>query len=200
MQAKNPPAVAAQTSAFLHPEDVGVHVVPDIERQVANEHILHVWDIGRFIFSRPDMNVRESIFLHDRVEQLLINFLDRGIVSLLVGPIKRDLRLSDFQMSLVMGFAFVCFYALLGLTVAWSPTLIRIRNLLSTFVLMIWRFCQAGSCGTRSGGGRPASRALCALTSAESATIPLAPTQTATEQARAYRLAACGALHAPRFA
>src|SRR5262245_54961110 len=49
---------------------------------------------------------------------LLINFLDRGIVSLLVEPIKRDLRLSDLQMSLVMGFAFVCFYVLLGLPIA----------------------------------------------------------------------------------
>jgi len=136
VQAKNPPAVAvaAQTSAFLHPENVGVHVVPDIKRQVANEHILHLWDIGRFIFSRPDMNVRERIFLHDRVEQLLINFLDRGIVSLLAGPIKRDLRLSDFQLSPVMGFAFVCFYVLLGLPVASWPTLIRRRNLLSTVV------------------------------------------------------------------
>ena len=144
MQVINPPAVAvaAQPSAFLHPENVGVHVVPDIERQSANEHILHVWDIGRFIFSRLDMNVRERIFLHDRVELLLIYFLDRGIVSLLVGPIKRDLRLSDFQMSLVMGFASVCFYALLGLPIAWASTLIRIRNLPSTFILMSWRLCH----------------------------------------------------------
>ena len=76
------------------------------------------------------------------MEQLLINFLDRGIVSLLAGPIKRDLRLSDFQMSPVMGFAFVCFYVLLGLPVASWPTLIRRRNLLSTFILINWRLCQ----------------------------------------------------------
>ncbi len=49
---------------------------------------------------------------------LMINFLDRGIVTLLVGPIERDLHLSDFQMSIVMGFAFVMFYVVLGLPVA----------------------------------------------------------------------------------
>src|SRR4051812_31158770 len=48
----------------------------------------------------------------------MINFLDRGILTLLVEPIKRDLHLSDVQMSLVMGFAFTFFYAVLGLPVA----------------------------------------------------------------------------------
>jgi len=49
---------------------------------------------------------------------LMINFLDRGILSLLVEPIKHDLHLSDVQMSLVMGFAFTFFYAIFGLPVA----------------------------------------------------------------------------------
>jgi MFS family permease len=49
---------------------------------------------------------------------VMINFLDRGILTLLVEPIKADLGLSDVQMSLVMGFAFTFFYALLGLPVA----------------------------------------------------------------------------------
>ena len=49
---------------------------------------------------------------------LMINFLDRGIITLLVPDIKADLHLSDFQMSVVMGFAFVIFYLFLGLPVA----------------------------------------------------------------------------------
>ncbi len=49
---------------------------------------------------------------------LMINFLDRGILNLLVEPIKTDLGLSDVQMSLIMGFAFTFFYAVLGLPVA----------------------------------------------------------------------------------
>lgn len=46
------------------------------------------------------------------------NFLDRGILSLLVEPIKHDLGLTDVQMSLVMGFAFTFFYAIFGMPVA----------------------------------------------------------------------------------
>jgi MFS family permease len=49
---------------------------------------------------------------------VMVNFLDRGILTLLVEPIKADLHLSDVQMSLVMGFAFTFFYAILGLPVA----------------------------------------------------------------------------------
>ncbi len=39
----------------------------------------------------------------------MVNFLDRGILTLLVEPIKADLGLSDVQISLVMGFAFTFF-------------------------------------------------------------------------------------------
>jgi len=49
---------------------------------------------------------------------VMVNFLDRGILALLVEPIKHDLGLSDVQMSMVMGFAFTFFYAILGLPVA----------------------------------------------------------------------------------
>jgi MFS family permease len=49
---------------------------------------------------------------------LMVNFLDRGILNLLVEPIKRDLHLSDLQISVLMGFAFACFYVILGLPIA----------------------------------------------------------------------------------
>jgi MFS family permease len=49
---------------------------------------------------------------------LMINFLDRGIVGLLVEPIKRDLHLSDTRIGLIIGFAFVCMYVILGLPIA----------------------------------------------------------------------------------
>src|SRR5215831_9381302 len=67
---ENPPAmaVAAQHPAFLNPENVGVHVVPDIERQMTDEHVLDVGNIGRFILSRTDMNVWKRVFLHDRIK------------------------------------------------------------------------------------------------------------------------------------
>jgi len=40
----------------------------------------------------------------------VISFLDRQILSLLVGPIKRDLSISDTEMSLLMGLAFAILY------------------------------------------------------------------------------------------
>ena len=49
---------------------------------------------------------------------VMVNFLDRGILTLLVEPIKADLKLSDVQMSLIMGLAFTFFYAVFGLPVA----------------------------------------------------------------------------------
>ncbi|HKQ77248.1 MAG TPA: MFS transporter [Blastocatellia bacterium] len=73
---------------------------------------------------------------------LLINFLDRGIVALLVEPIKRDLRLSDMQMSLVMGFAFVCFYVLLGLPIARLVDFKSRRAIIGVGVT-IWSFMTA---------------------------------------------------------
>ena len=45
------------------------------------------------------------------------SFIDRQILSLLVGPMKRDLEISDFQMSLLQGFAFAIFYTLMGLPI-----------------------------------------------------------------------------------
>jgi MFS family permease len=67
----------------------------------------------------------------------MVNFLDRGILTLLVEPIKHDLRLSDVQMSLIMGFAFTFFYAILGLPVA---RLIdrKNRKLIMTVGIAIW--------------------------------------------------------------
>jgi MFS family permease len=43
------------------------------------------------------------------------SYLDRYLISLLVEPIKRDLLLTDTQISLLQGFAFAVFYVLLGL-------------------------------------------------------------------------------------
>lgn len=76
---------------------------------------------------------------------LMINFLDRGIMNLLVPPIKRDLQLSDMQISLLMGFAFVFFYILLGLPVARLVDS-RSRKLILASGITIWSV-MTGFCG-----------------------------------------------------
>jgi MFS family permease len=48
----------------------------------------------------------------------MLSMLDRSIINLLVEPIKRDLQLSDTQMSLIIGFAFSGAYGLMGLPMA----------------------------------------------------------------------------------
>lgn len=45
----------------------------------------------------------------------VFSFIDRQILNLLVGPIRRDLHISDTQMSLLMGFTFAVFYTFFGI-------------------------------------------------------------------------------------
>ena len=47
-----------------------------------------------------------------------VSFIDRQIIALLVGPIRRDLGISDTQISLLQGFAFAIFYTLMGFPIA----------------------------------------------------------------------------------
>src|SRR5215475_13015295 len=80
---------------------------------------------------------------------LMINMLDRGIVSLLVGPIKRDLNLSDTQMGWLMGPAFVIFYMILGLHIARMVDSRSRRTILGVGVA-IWSF-MTSLCGFAQG-------------------------------------------------
>ena len=58
------------------------------------------------------------------------SFIDRQILSLLVGPIKRDMNLSDTQVSLLMGLSFAIFYTLLGVPIGrWADRANR-RNII----------------------------------------------------------------------
>ena len=49
----------------------------------------------------------------------VFSFIDRIILSMLVGPIKADLHLTDTQIALVNGLAFSMFYATMGLPLGW---------------------------------------------------------------------------------
>ncbi len=68
---------------------------------------------------------------------LVVNFLDRGIINLLVEPIKRDLHLTDIQVSWLMGFAFVIFYIILGFPIA-SLVNSKSRRRIVGFGLLCW--------------------------------------------------------------
>ncbi len=46
------------------------------------------------------------------------SFVDRNVMAVLIGPIRDDLNISDFQYSLLHGFAFSMFYITLGIPIA----------------------------------------------------------------------------------
>lgn len=48
----------------------------------------------------------------------VLNFLDRQIINILAEPIKNDLGIADWQLGILTGFAFVIFYATLGIPIA----------------------------------------------------------------------------------
>ena len=48
----------------------------------------------------------------------ILSFIDRNVMAVLIGPIRDDFRISDFQFSLLHGFAFSMFYIVLGLPIA----------------------------------------------------------------------------------
>ena len=73
------------------------------------------------------------------------SFLDRQILSLLVGPIKRDLHLSDTEMGLLMGFSFALFYTLFGIFIGHLADKFNRRNIIIAGVT-VWSVMTA-MCG-----------------------------------------------------
>lgn len=49
----------------------------------------------------------------------VVSYIDRQVINLLVEPIKADLGISDVQISLLQGFSFALFYAVLAIPLAW---------------------------------------------------------------------------------
>lgn len=75
----------------------------------------------------------------------VFSFIDRQILNLLVAPIRRDLSISDTQMSLLMGFSFAVFYTFFGIILGrWADT--HSRRTLIALGVAAWSLMTAG-CG-----------------------------------------------------
>ncbi len=72
-------------------------------------------------------------------------FLDRQILALLVEPIKRDIGITDFQMSLLLGPAFAFFYVTLGIPIGRLADR-RSRRTIIGIGVAIWSIMTA-ACG-----------------------------------------------------
>lgn len=79
-------------------------------------------------------------------------FVDRLILSLLVVPIRRDLGISDTQMSLLMGLAFSVFYTVLGLPIGWLADRAN-RKAIMGWGVAVWSVMTA-ACGLAGTFGR----------------------------------------------
>lgn len=75
----------------------------------------------------------------------MFSYADRQILSLLVEPIKRDLDLSDFQMSFLQGWAFSLLYAVMGIPIAKLADRMNRRNIIAA-AITIWSLMTA-MCG-----------------------------------------------------
>lgn len=74
-----------------------------------------------------------------------LSMMDRGVISLMVAPIKRDLSVTDVQIGLLQGFAFALLYSLAALPIGAAVDYLNRRRLLFAGVL-IW------SAATTAGG------------------------------------------------
>ena len=76
----------------------------------------------------------------------VLSFVDRQILTLLVGPIRADLQISDTQMSLLMGLSFALFYTICGIPMGRLADTKSRRGLIAVGVF-IWSLMTA-LCGT----------------------------------------------------
>ncbi|MBO0938264.1 MFS transporter [Fibrella sp. HMF5335] len=77
------------------------------------------------------------------------SFIDRQILSLLVKPIKRDLHLSDTEMSLLMGLSFAIFYTLFGVLIGRLADRYNRRNIVIVGIT-VWSLMTSFCGGIRT--------------------------------------------------
>jgi predicted MFS family arabinose efflux permease len=67
----------------------------------------------------------------------VLNFVDRQVLSILMEPIRRDLRLTDTELGLLSGLSFALFYAVAGLPIARLSDISSRRNIIAAS-LAVW--------------------------------------------------------------
>ncbi|SHH48497.1 Sugar phosphate permease [Chryseolinea serpens] len=77
------------------------------------------------------------------------SFLDRQILALLVAPIKRDLHLSDTEVSLLMGLSFAMFYTVFGIVIGRLADRANRRNIIITGIAL-WSLLTALCAGVKT--------------------------------------------------
>ncbi|AKC72231.1 MFS transporter [Pandoraea oxalativorans] len=66
----------------------------------------------------------------------VVSFIDRGAMSLVVGPIKEDLGASDLEVSWLLGLSFMLLYSVLGIPAGYLVDVYRRKRLLGGAILL----------------------------------------------------------------
>lgn len=103
----------------------------------------------------------------------IIALIDRSIVAMLVTPIKADLALTDFEISIILGPAFALVYAVAGLPFGWAADRYPRRRIIFAGMIL-WSIATAAGGLVRSFGGLLAARMAVGV--GESALSPCAYT------------------------
>ncbi|MFL2770202.1 MAG: spinster family MFS transporter [Rhodospirillaceae bacterium] len=74
-----------------------------------------------------------------------LSYIDRYILSLLIEPVKATLQLTDFQIGVLLGPAFVLFFVVMGLPFGWLADR-KNRRVIITFAIIFWSILTA-ACG-----------------------------------------------------
>jgi MFS family permease len=82
----------------------------------------------------------------------ILSFVDRQIITLMIGPIKQDLGLTDTQMSYLIGLSFALFYTVFGFLIALAADRYNRRNIV-TAGIVVWSVMTA-FCGLAKGYGQ----------------------------------------------
>jgi MFS family permease len=72
----------------------------------------------------------------------IFNYLDRSLLGLALPQIKRELGASDTVLGLVSGLAFILFYSVLGIPIAWLADRVNRRNIIA-LGLAFWSLMTA---------------------------------------------------------
>ena len=88
--------------------------------------------------SQPPVSSREAHYALAVLTVIsALNYADRGLLSLLLDPVKRDLHVTDTALGLINGFGFVLFYSFLGLPIArWADR--SDRRFILAVSLAVW--------------------------------------------------------------
>jgi predicted MFS family arabinose efflux permease len=79
-----------------------------------------------------------------------VNFLDRGILNILLEPIKADLALTDVMLGLITGFGFTLVYSIAGVPIARLADRISRTRVLALGIIL-WSVMTSASALARSG-------------------------------------------------